>query len=130
MTPFSCPLIWRAANHQDARTLHGYAWDAPDGQQRFDTVNTRGLKCLIRVSQFGHTLVGGIFNCGEPLRIPRLSGTVRPYLPRIVSKFIGLSFGTRGTPLGVAIFAHEILLDGPRMQIPGKRITELESYAG
>jgi hypothetical protein len=91
----------------------------------FDTINTCGLKCLIGVSQLGHTLVGGIFNCGEPLRITRLSGTVRSYLPRIVSKFIGLSFVTRGTPLGVAIFAHEILLDGLRMQVSGKEMTGL-----
>src|SRR5258707_6711500 len=89
----------------------------------FDTINTCGLKRLIGIGQVGHTLVGGIFNRGEPLRIPRLSGTVRPYLPRIVSKFIGLSFVPRGTPLGVAIFAHEILLDGCRMQVSGKAMT-------
>jgi hypothetical protein len=96
----------------------------------FDTINTCGLKCLIGVSQLGHTLVRGIFYCGEPLRIARLSGTVRSYLPRIVSKFILLGFIPRHVSLCFAVFAHEFLLEGLWMQISGKGITELESYAG
>jgi hypothetical protein len=91
----------------------------------FDTINSCGLKCLIGVSQLGHTLVGGIFYCGEPLRIARLSGTLRPYLPRIVSKFILLGFIPRRVSLGFAVFAHEFLLDGLWMQVSEKRMTWL-----
>jgi hypothetical protein len=122
--PFSYPLIWRAANRPDARILDEYAWFRMVSRV-FDTINTCGLKCLIGVSQLGHTFVGGIFNCGEPLRIARLSGTVRSYLPRIVSKFILLRFISGRVSLGFTVLAHEFLLDGLWMQVSEKRMTWL-----
>jgi hypothetical protein len=91
----------------------------------FDAINAGGLNRLIGISQLGHTFVRGIFNCGEPLRIARLSGTVRSYLPRIVSKFILLGFIPRHVSLCFAVFAHEFLLEGLWMQISGKRMTWL-----
>jgi hypothetical protein len=93
----------------------------------FDAINAGGLNRLIGISQLGHTFVRGIFNCGEPLRIARLSGTVRPDLPRIVSKFIRLGFVTGRMPFSFAVLAHEFLLNGLWMHISEKRMTELRA---